>query len=107
MSVSERTAPGLTALVPSPGIYCNESERYEIRRSKRGHWYGLRQEPDGSMTYVAQNVDLASLTAASERQPSGCSHAGCPLPQWHRGLCGMHLAADAVRYAQSIKVVAA
>jgi hypothetical protein len=83
VSVSERTAPGLTALVPSPGIYCNESERYEIRRSKRGHWYAMRLEPDGCATYVAQRVDLTTLTGplgpgmeerkGSERQSSGCT----------------------------------
>ena len=99
MSVSERslTAP------PRSGIYRDGAQRYEVRIYKRGHWYGLRQEPDGSLTYLAQNVDLASLTAVSERQPSEhCSEAGCSLPQWYRGLCGTHLAADAVRYAQRI-----
>lgn len=98
MSVSEA---GLTAL-PSPGFYGNGVERYEIRISQRGHWYGLRQEPDGSTTYVAQDIELDNLTAVSERQPSGCEYTGCTLPQWHRGLCGIHLAADAVRYAKAV-----
>lgn len=98
MSVSET---GLTAL-PSPGVYRSGTDAYEIRISKRGHWYGLRQEPDGSTTYVAQDIELDSLTAVSERQPSDCGHTGCTLPQWHRGLCGIHLAADAVRYAKAV-----
>jgi hypothetical protein len=113
VSVSEHTTPGLTALAPSPGIYCNESERYEIRRSKRGHWYAMRLQPNGCAIYVAQHVDLATLTGPlgpgveerkiSERQSSGCSHLGCGLPVWRRGLCGMHLSADAVRRAKAIR----
>jgi hypothetical protein len=113
VSVSERTAPGLTALVPSPGIYCNESERYEIRCSKRGHWYAMRLQPDGCTTYVAQRVDLATLTGplgpgmeerkGSGRQSSGCTQLGCGLSVWRRGLCGMHLSADAVRRAKAIR----
>jgi hypothetical protein len=59
--------PGLTSLPPT-GIYRDGSERYEIRNSKRGHWYAMKIEPDGSLTYMAQNVDLETLT--SERQPS-------------------------------------
>jgi hypothetical protein len=114
VSVSERATTGLTALVPPPGIYCNESERYEIRRSARGHWYAMRLETDGSSTYLAQDLDSASLIGrsgpgkgTSERQPSRCAQTNCILPVWYRGLCGLHLAADAVRYAHSIKVVAA
>jgi hypothetical protein len=112
VSVSERATTGLTALVPPPGIYCNESERYEIRRSTRGHWYAMRLRRDGCATYVAQRVDLATLTGplgpcmdeskGSERQSSGCTEAGCGLAVWRRGLCGMHLSADAVRRAKAI-----
>ncbi|MGO9929066.1 MAG: hypothetical protein ACLPLP_23915 [Mycobacterium sp.] len=95
-------------MAPPPGLYRNGKDLYRIHRSKRGHWYAQVEEPDGSWEYVAQNIDTATLTPVSERQPSGhCSEVGCSLPQWHRGLCGMHLAADAVRYARSIKVVAA
>lgn len=103
MSVSERS---LTA--PPPGIYRDGTQRYEVRISKRGHWYAMRMEPDGSSTYLAQDVDLATLAGpsgpgaeASERQPSGCAETNCALPVWHRGLCGMHLAADAVRRAKA------
>lgn len=104
MSVSEQ---GLTAL-PAPGTYRNGAERYEVRHSKRDRWYAMRLLPDGTSAYVAQHVDPAGMEGPSgpgleqsERQPSGCHEPNCPLPVWHRGLCGMHLAADAVRRAKA------
>lgn len=67
MSVSEQ---GLTAL-SAPGIHRNGAERYEVRHSKRGRWYALRQEPDGSWEYLAQDVDLDKLTVSSETDMGG------------------------------------
>jgi hypothetical protein len=86
--------------LPEPGHYRDGTDVHEIRISKRGHWYAMCMEPDGSATYLAQDVDLAALTPMSERPPSDCALVGCRLPQWHRGLCGLHLAADAVRRAR-------
>lgn len=84
MSVSERS---LTASLP--GLYRNGRHLYQIRRSKRGHWNAQVEEPDGSWTYVAQNIDPATLTPVSERQSSGhCNEVGCSLPQWHRDCVG-------------------
>jgi hypothetical protein len=72
----------------------------------------MRLQPDGCATYVAQRVDLATLTGPlgpgiekrkeSDCQPSGCTQLGCGLSVWRRGLCGMHLPADAVRRAKAI-----
>lgn len=98
MSVSDA---GLTAL-PHPGTYRTADAVYEVRVSKRGHWYALRQEPGGTSTYVAQDIDLDEIgPEGSERQPSGCTEPKCSAPVWHRGLCGMHLAADAVLRARA------
>jgi hypothetical protein len=98
VNVSERS---LTA--PPPGLYRDDRDFYRVHRSKRGHWYAQVEEPDGSWTYIAQNIDPATLTPVSERQPSGhCGEMGCSLPQWHRGLCGIHHAIDTVRRLRSI-----
>ncbi len=112
VSVSERslTAPlplpdetvsqpqRLTA--PLPGLYGDGTTLYRITVSHRGHWYAQVQEPDGSWTYQAQNVDLASLSAVSVSEH--CTQPGCRLPQWHRQLCGIHHAADTVKQARTL-----
>lgn len=66
LGVSETGLKGL----PAPGVYFDGVDSYEISNSQRGHWYAMKVEPDGSLTYIAQNVDLDMLT--SERQSSGC-----------------------------------
>lgn len=99
MSVS---GPGLRSL-PAPGIYRDGVDHYEIRHSKRGHWYAMRQEPDGSTTYLAQEIDLSILTVERQRGDA-CAMPDCSLPQWHQNLCGMHLSADAVRRSRAINI---
>jgi hypothetical protein len=87
---------------PTPGLYRCSTVEYDIRISQRGHWYAMRVEPDGTSTYVAQDIDLDEIRLeGSERQPSGCTEPECAAPVWHRGLCGMHLAADAVLRARA------
>jgi hypothetical protein len=105
VSVSE---PGLTSL-PTPGIYRDGENRYEVRNSNRGRWYAVRIEPDGSTTYVAQNVDLTACVRQTPglllRQQNTCSQPTCTMPVWFRGLCGMHHAADAARRAKGMQTL--
>lgn len=79
MSVSETVLTDL----PAPGMYVKGAERYEIRNSKRNHWYAMRHEPDGSLTYLAQNINLDSLESERQRNCWGCEHLGVDG-------CGVH-----------------
>ncbi|MDG4665140.1 hypothetical protein [Mycobacterium sp. 236(2023)] len=66
--------PKDNGLTPEPGIYHLGADEYEIRISQRHHWYAMKHEPDGSKTYIAQNLNLADC----ERQRAcwGCQTLG-------------------------------
>lgn len=111
--------------LPKPGLYRNGDDVYEIKISPRQRWYALKLSPLGSKPeYLADRIDLDLLTPESSEsgqdaalkhragtrevetatvERTDCTHPKCPLPSWHRGFCGKHLATDAVEYARSLK----
>jgi hypothetical protein len=77
------------ALLPPTGLYDNGTEFYEVHHSSRGHWYAMRMDPDGSATYVAQDVDLSALVPSGTDQRQRCT--ACAEPGiYNSGLCKRH-----------------
>lgn len=94
-------------VVPAPGIYTLNGQRWEIVYSQRGQWYAMRQRADGTKQYAAQNVNPLWLHGPIPpeelaHQPATCATPNCLLPVWSRGVCGMCLTRQAVERASRI-----